>query len=307
MKILLTGGSGMVGRNLQEQLRGGHHNLIAPSSNELDLTSLSTTLDYLRTHKPDLVVHAAGRVGGIQANMQEPFRYFVENLDMGRNIICAALDAGVTKLINLGSSCMYPRDHNEALREEQILTGELEPTNEGYALAKIATAKLCEYAKCVMQSAQYKTIIPCNLYGRFDKFDPKHSHLLPAIIEKIHRAKSEGIEKVEIWGDGSARREFMYAGDFAHALISAIDDFDSIPSLMNVGLGQDFSIKEYYEAVAEVLGYKGGFIFDTTKPVGMARKLVNIERQTAWGWAPKHSLQDGIAATYQYYLQEYNV
>lgn len=293
----------MVGRNLLEHSGIDDFEVLAPPSGELNLLNLKAVQDYLEQSKPNLIIHAAGIVGGIQANLREPVRFFLDNLDMGRNIVWAARSAGVKNLINLGSSCMYPRNHSEPLSEDMILKGELEPTNEGYALAKITTARLCEYITREDASYHYKTLIPCNIFGRFDKFDPSHSHLLPAIIHKIHVAKTNNEPTVEIWGDGSARREFMYGGDLADAIMQAIDKFDSLPLNTNIGLGHDHSINEYYHAAAAVMDYRGKFTHDTTKPVGMARKLVNIERQSLWGWKPRHTLQEGIEKTYSYYLE----
>ena len=304
-RILLTGGGGMVGRNLLEHIAVDEFEVLAPRSNELDLCNFDAVQTYLLKHKPDMIIHAAGKVGGIQANMREPVSFLMDNLDMGRNIIWAAHQAGIKRLINLGSSCMYPRNHDEPLQEEIILKGELEPTNEGYALAKVVTARLCDYIMREDASYQYKTLIPCNIYGRYDKFDPAHSHLVPAIIHKVHQAKQSGQKSVEIWGDGTARREFMYAGDLSEAIWWAVKNFDTMPNYMNVGLGHDHTINDYYQAAADVMGYAGGFSHDVSKPVGMARKLVSIERQKAWGWAPRHALSEGIEKTYNYYLEEY--
>lgn len=304
MKILLTGAGGMVGKNFLEHPAINTFEVLAPRSKELDLRDFSATQAYLDKHRPDMVIHAAGKVGGIQANMREPVGFLLENLDMGRNIVWASSQVGIKQLINLGSSCMYPRNHNEPLREELVLKGELEPTNEGYALAKVVTARLCEYITREHASYQYKTLIPCNLYGRHDKFDPVHSHLIPAIIHKVHQAKQQGRETVEIWGDGTARREFMYAGDLADALVQAIKRFDTLPDTMNIGLGYDYSINEYYKAAADVMSYSGSFVHDLSKPVGMARKLVSVERQDAWGWRAEKDLKAGIAETYAFYLQE---
>jgi GDP-L-fucose synthase len=304
-KILLTGGGGMVGQNLLEHPAIGEFDVLAPRSRELDLRDFTAVQTYLSKHQPDMVIHAAGKVGGIQANMREPVRFLLENLDMGRNIVWASRQTGVKRLLNLGSSCMYPRNHNEPLKEELVLKGELEPTNEGYALAKVVTARLCEYIMREDASFQYKTLIPCNLYGRHDKFDPAHSHLIPAIIYKVHQAKQSGQPTVEIWGDGTARREFMYAGDLADALIRAINEFDSLTPLMNIGLGHDYTINEYYRAAADVMGYSGNFVHNTSKPVGMARKLVSVERQKTWGWAAQSDLRTGIEQTYDFYLKEF--
>jgi GDP-L-fucose synthase len=302
--LLLTGAHGMVGRNVQEHPAAARFRLLTPSRAELDLRDGAATLAYLQKHRPDIVVHAAGRVGGIQANIQAPTEFLLHNLDIGRNIVWGARQAGVKRLLNLGSSCMYPRGHDEPLTEDLVLKGELEPTNEGYAIAKVATARLCDYIVREDPSFQYRTLIPCNLYGRFDKFDPKHSHLLPAIIFKVREALQNGCGEVEIWGNGEARREFMYAGDLADAVFRAVGNFDVLPQYLNIGLGHDYTINEYYTAVAEVMGWTGRFRHDLSKPVGMARKLVNTARQEAWGWKATHSLRDGIQKTYDYFLKE---
>jgi GDP-L-fucose synthase len=306
IRILLTGGGGMVGRNLLEHPAISDFEVLAPCSSELDLLDFNAVQAYLRKQQPDVVIHAAGKVGGIQANIREPVSFLMNNLDMGRNIVWAAYQSGVKRLINLGSSCMYPRNHSEPLREEMVLKGELEPTNEGYALAKVVTARLCEYIMREDNSHQYKTLIPCNLYGRYDKFDPVHSHLVPAIIYKIYQANQSGQQPVEIWGDGTARREFMYAGDLADVLVRAINNFDTLPSYMNIGLGHDYTINQYYQAAADVMGYSGGFVYDLSKPVGMARKLVSVDRQRTWGWTAPNDLHTGIKRTYEFYLKEFS-
>lgn len=302
--LLLTGAHGMVGRNIQEHPACAGFRMLTPSRAELDLRDSAATLAYLQQHRPDIIVHAAGKVGGIQANIQAPVEFLLHNFDIGRNIVCGARQAGVRRLLNLGSSCMYPRGYDQPLTEELVLKGELEPTNEGYAIAKVATARLCDYIVREDASFQYRTIIPCNLYGRFDKFDPTLSHLLPAIIVKVSNALQSGSNEVEIWGDGEARREFMYAGDLADAIFRALSDFDALPQYLNIGLGHDYTINEYYSAVAAVIGWRGRFRHDLSKPVGMTRKLVSTARQEAWGWKPSHSLHMGIKKTYDYFLKE---
>jgi GDP-L-fucose synthase len=302
MKILLTGSNGMVGRNLLEHPLIERHEVLTPSSKELNLLDYEQTNTYLRIEQPELIIHAAGRVGGIQANIREPVKFLTDNLDMGRNIVLAARQNKIYQLLNLGSSCMYPRNARNPLKEEMVLQGELEPTNEGYAIAKITTAKLCEYIARENPMFQYKTLIPCNLYGRWDKFDPQHSHMVPAVIKRIHEAKMNAQTELEIWGDGTARREFMYAGDLADCILHAISKFESLPPLMNVGLGRDYTINEYYQVISEVIGYRDSFRHDLTKPTGMQQKLVDNSRMLEWGWAPQISLHEGIHKTYEFYL-----
>lgn len=294
----------MVGRNILDHPLAAHWDILAPRSSELNLTDADAVSAYIETENPDVVIHAAGRVGGIQANIGNPVAFLDENTAMGRNIIMGAYNAGVRQFVNLASTCMYPRAAPNPLTEDMILTGELEPTNEGYALAKIMATRLCQYIRRQDPGAQYKTLIPCNLYGPHDKFDPKHSHLVPAIIHKMHVAMTEGHDRVEIWGDGTARREFMYAPDLAEAVLKAAKDIDALPDLMNVGLGHDHSINDYYKTVADIIGWQGQFTHDLTKPVGMKQKLCDPTCQTTWGWSAPTSLRDGIAQTYQFYLEK---
>lgn len=301
--VFLSGGRGMVGQNILEHPLSERFAFLAPSSAQLDLRDYAKVLAYFKQYQPEFIIHAAGLVGGIHANMAKPVDFLVQNLDLGRNVILAARQAGIQKLLNLSSSCMYPRDVSNPLTEDMVLKGELEPTNEGYALAKIVATRLCEYVCKENEAMQYKTFIPCNLYGRFDKFDPEHSHLIPAIIHKVHQAKVRGNSTVEIWGDGTARREFMYAGNLADAVLRAISQFDDVPNLMNVGLGFDYSISEYYQAVARAVGWSGEFTYDLNKPVGMKQKLVSIERQHSWGWQASTSLEEGISKSYEFYLK----
>lgn len=305
-KMLLTGGSGMVGRNIQEHPAAKNWGIIAPSSRDLNLTDSHSVSRFIAEEKPDLIVHAAGKVGGIRANMAEPVAFLDKNVSIGRSVIMGAHEAGVKHLINLGSTCIYPRAAPNPLREDYILTGELEPTNEGYAIAKIFALRLCEFIRREDPSFLYKTLIPCNLFGRHDKFDPEVSHLLPAIIQKVHDAKLSGSRTVEIWGDGTARREFMYATDLADAVLRAADDIENIPDMMNIGVGHDHSINEYYEAVANMIGWEGEFTHDLSKPTGMARKLSDTTRQSDWGWHPPTSLNDGIAKTIEFYSETMN-
>ena len=304
MKILITGGSGLVGKNFLDLQDGplAEYSIHAPSSNVLNLLDYDCTYNYLVNLLPDLIIHAAGMVGGIHANIDSPVDFLSSNLRMGENLIRAAKNVGIPRLINLGSSCMYPANIDGLISEESLLTGKLESTNEGYALAKLVCLKLCSYIS-LDSNFEYKTIVPCNLYGKYDKFDPSKSHLIPAIIQKLSHAVTNSLDQVSIWGDGTARREFLYAGDFACLLTRCITNFSTLPGIMNVGLGRDYSIFDYYNECARVIGYEGDFTFDLTKPVGMRRKVVSIDRQLAWGWQANTSLTKGIIKTYDYFTQ----
>lgn len=304
MKVLLTGSSGMVGMNIINHPLFSKYEWLLPRHKELDLKDYSQVESYLSQHKPDFIIHAAGKVGGIQANMREPVSFLIDNLDMGRNLLLAASKVGVKKLLNLGSSCMYPRDREDALSEDDVLCGQLEPTNEGYALAKITVARLASYLNRENPSFMYKTLIPCNLFGPYDKFDPKWSHMIPAVLLKLHSAKENNSESVEIWGSGEARREFMYAGDLAEAIYRALEHIDDMPELLNIGLGHDYTVNEYYQAAAKVVGYTGSFHHDLSKPVGMSRKLTSVNKAHDWGWHSSTSLEGGLEKTYQFFLNQ---
>lgn len=304
MKILLTGANGMVGKNILEAAINYNHVFLFPRSSELNLLDQLAVNKYISKHKPDMIIHAAGIVGGIQANMQQPVKFLVENMRIGLNILTASNDNGVINFLNLSSSCMYPRNAVNPLSENLILKGELEPTNEGYALAKIASTRLCEYISAENKNRNYKTVIPCNLYGRYDKFDPNHSHMIPAVIRKIDNAVKTGLSEIEIWGDGQARREFMYAEDFADFIFYAIENFESMPQNLNVGLGTDNTINEFYQIIASVVGYTGTFKHDLNKPVGMKQKLIDDKKLTEFGWRHKTSLIEGVKKTYEFFLGE---
>lgn len=307
MKILLTGSNGMVGKNILEHDKCNGYTFLSPRSSELNLLNADEVFSYLKKHQPDVVIHCAGLVGGIQANMKEPVRFLVENSDMGRNVVLAAKEAGVTKFINMASSCMYPKDHDDLLAEDLILTGPLEPTNEGYALAKIMTMRLGQYINKETGVMTYKTLIPCNLYGRWDKFSEKNSHMLPAVIRKIHMANLNQEKSVEIWGTGNARREFMYAADLADFVFFALENWEKIPETINVGLGFDHSINDYYQTIAKVLGYKGAFHHDLNRPEGMKRKVVSTKRADELGWKAKTTLEEGIEKTFEFFLVKENI
>lgn len=301
MKIFLTGGNGLVGKNILHFSKAKNYTFLHPTSKELDLKDYQAVTKYIKLHQPDFVIHAAGIVGGIHANIANPVKFLTDNIDMGKNIIMASRENNVKRFINLASSCMYPRNAENPLKEELILQGELEPTNEGYAIAKIMATRLCEYIHKEDPSFLYKTIIPCNLYGKFDKFSPEHSHMVPAVIRKVYEAKISNKSEIDIWGDGLSRREFMYAEDLADFVFYAIEHFDNMPQNINAGLGFDYTINEYYQTIASVIGYEGTFVHDLTKPTGMKQKLIDDTKLTAFGWKHSTSLKVGIEKTFDYF------
>ena len=301
--LYLSGGSGMVGKNILDHVDSKKYKILAPRKVDLNLLKANDVENFIANNSPDLIIHAAGLVGGIEANISHPVKFFVENIQMGINILKASQSNKVKKIINLSSSCMYPRNSKKALTEEQILTGELEPTNEGYAIAKCAITKLCEYINKEDNSLSYKSVIPCNLYGKYDNFDPSSSHLIPGVIRKMHEAKIKDLKSVNIWGDGSARREFMYTADLADFIFYSIKNFEKMPQNINVGIGLDYSINEYYKTIAKVIGFKGKFDNDLSKPVGMKRKLIDIKKLNKFGWSHKTSLETGVEKTYKYFLE----
>lgn len=304
--IFLTGSRGMVGSNILEFHKSSEYKWLSPTRAELDLTDYDQVHSFLKKNKPNLIIHAAGKVGGIEANIKNKIEFLVENIDLGRSVVMAAKNLKIPSFLNLASSCIYPRYAANPLVEEMILSGELEPTNEGYALAKIFTMRLCQYISENDSGLSYKTLIPCNLYGKHDKFDPVHSHLIPSVIKKIHNAKVSCESSVVIWGDGTARREFMYVEDFVDLIYKCIENFEKVPKVMNVGLGYDYSVNQYYESIKKIIGWNGKFVHDLSRPVGMTQKLVDIEKLSKFGWKSSINLDQGIRATYNFYLKAIN-
>ena len=301
MKVWITGASGMVGKNLIEHPEAKKYKLLIPNRNELDLLKKESIINWLEKYKPDAVIHAAGKVGGIQANIANPTDFLSINLEIGVNVITSCMKSNVRKLINLGSSCMYPKQAKNPLKVEYLLTSSLEPTNEGYGLSKIISQRLCQYYCRDNFNSFYKTLIPCNIYGKYDSFKEKDAHLLPSIIRKVHQAKLENCNQVEIWGSGKARREFMFAEDLADAIWFCLKNISKLPDSTNIGLGYDFSILEYYKTVSKILNYQGRFIHNFNKPEGMKQKLVDIDIIKKLGWKNQTELKKGIKITYDYF------
>lgn len=307
MRILLTGGNGMVGHNILEHPEAKNHEIWAPSRSQVDLLNYNAVCEAVDNFKPELIIHTAGLVGGITANMDGMFDFLMDNVTMGLNVVKAAKEFKVMKLINLGSTCMYPKETPQPLKEEYLFTGPLEPTNEGYAIAKTTVQRACQYAS-KNKDFQYKTYIPCNLFGRWDHYDPEKSHLLPAIIRKLHLAKVNEDWAIEIWGTGTPKREFMDAADLADFIFFSLDKFDQVPDVMNVSSGHDLTISEIYmRAAPHIVGQENYnklyFKYNTSKPDGMMRKLSDITEQTKLGWKPKTSFTDSIKRAYDFFVE----
>jgi GDP-L-fucose synthase len=300
MKILITGASGMLGTEIAlEAMRSGH-DVLLPNHGELDLRNELATYQYLKLNSPDAVYHCAAKVGGISANIANPSEFLTENVRIDSSVLGAAKSLEIPNLIYMGSSCMYPRNLVHAMKEEEILTGQLEPTNESYALAKLVGWKTVQLNST---NLNWRTVVLSNLYGPRDHFEENRSHLLAAIIAKTAEAKKRGASEIEMWGNGDSRREFTFAKDVAEFLISSLPSLEKFPATLNVGAGIDFSVLEYYEFVSQIMGYEGVIVPNLTRPTGMARKLMDVGRATALGWNPKTSIQDGIEATYTWYLK----
>ena len=304
-KILITGSKGMVGRNICEHKGSHKYDVLKPSRKEFDLLDLKNVETYIQNNQPEIIIHAAGMVGGIQANIKDPTKFFYNNLQMGLNLVKTARKAGIKNLLNIASSCMYPRNGINPLEENSILSGDLEPTNEGYALAKICIERLCKYISLEDTNYVYKTLVPCNIFGKHDKFTPGVAHMLPAVIYRMHQAKINNIDSIKIWGNGKARREFMYSEDLADAIWFCLEKILELPQTINIGMSMDHTIKEYYEAVALVLKCNFNFEFDLSKPVGMNRKLVDSSLINKLGWKPNFDLNNGIKLTYDHFVSTY--
>lgn len=300
-KIYVAGHRGMVGsaivRNLETK---GYSNIVCKSHAELDLLDQSAVNSFFQKEKPDYVFLAAAKVGGIHANNTLRGEFIYQNLIMEANIIHAALQAGVQRLLFLGSSCIYPRDCPQPIKEEYLLTGLLEATNEPYAIAKIAGIKLCESYNN-QYGTQYVSVMPTNLYGPNDNYDLNNSHVLPALIRKAHEAKHQGKKELIVWGSGRPMREFLYVDDMAGACIFLMES-NVREGLFNVGTGEDVTIRDLAETVMNVVGYEGEIVFDASKPDGTPRKLLNVDRMRQLGWQAQTSLRDGIAYAYSDFL-----
>ena len=312
-KIYVAGHRGMVGSAILRQLAGQEgHEIVTRTHAELDLTTQPAVRDFMQSEQPDVVILAAAKVGGIRANNTYPADFIYQNLMIECNVINQAFEAGVTRLLQLGSSCIYPRAAPQPMSEAALLTGTLEPTNEPYAIAKIAGIKLCEsYNR--QHGVDYRSVMPTNLYGPGDNFHLENSHVLPALIRRFHEAARSGQEDMMIWGSGTPRREFLHVDDMAAASLFVLDlpksDYDAGTSPMlshiNVGSGTDVSILQLAQMVAKITGYSGRIVTDATKPDGAPRKLMDVTRLKSMGWQAKIALEDGVSETYSWFLQNH--
>jgi GDP-L-fucose synthase len=305
-KIYVAGHRGMVGSAIVRQLRNnGYANIVTRTRQELDLTNQAAVSEFMRQQRPDYIVLAAAKVGGIHANNIYRAEFIYQNMMIEANIIHAAWQAGVMNLLFLGSSCIYPRDCPQPMKEEYLLTGPLEPTNEPYAIAKIAGIKLCEsYNR--QYGTRYVSVMPTNLYGPNDNYHLDNGHVLPALIRKAHEAKVRGGKELAVWGSGRPMREFLYVDDLADACVFLMEQGIG-EGLFNIGTGKDVTIRELAELVMSVVGFQGEIVFDASKPDGTPRKLLNVDRMRELGWQAKTSLRDGIAKAYADFLNNSGV
>jgi GDP-L-fucose synthase len=301
-KIFVAGHRGLVGSALLRKLeRDGFTNLVTRDRSQLDLMNQAGVERFFAEERPVLVIFAAARVGGIKANNDMPVEFLLENIQVQNNVIRAAHQVGVRKLLFLGSSCTYPKYATQPITEAAFLTGPLEPTNEAYAIAKIAGIRLCQaYAR--EYGANFISAMPTNLYGPNDNFDLLSSHALPALLRKAYEAKKRGAREMLVWGSGSPRREFLHVDDLAAACLFLLEKYDSA-EIINVGFGEDISIRELAELICEIVGFRGNLIWDSTKPDGTPRKLLDVSKLHGLGWRHTISLREGIARTYEWFLQ----
>lgn len=302
MKIYVPGHRGLVGSAITRRLEiSGRHEWVGLTHSSLDLTNREQTFDYVLSEKPDAMIVAAAVVGGIGANQSKPVRFLSENLQIQTNLLDAAHEAGVERVIFLGSSCIYPKMADQPIRENSLMTGPLESTNEAYAIAKIAGLTLTK-AYRIQYQHDWISAMPTNLYGINDNFDSETSHVLPSLIGKFHAAKSNNANEVTLWGTGEPRREFLHSDDLASAIEYLLESYSSDEPI-NIGIGEDITIRELATVVAEIVGYSGDIIWDSSKPNGTPRKVLDVSRIRSLGWEPKIDLKVGIQETYEWYLE----
>jgi GDP-L-fucose synthase len=303
VRILVSGAHGMLGRSIVAEVMSQRPDdeLITVTRNDVDLRDRAATRVFFERVRPDAVIHAAAKVGGIGVKLAEPTTFLLDNLLLDTSVLAAAIDLRVPDFLYIGSAAVYPAAYDRPFVEEDLLTGHLEGANEGYAVSKIAAIKICEYVTR-QYKLNYKSVLPSNLYGLHDHFELSNAHLVAATLAKVHEAKQAGSEVVSVWGDGTARREFTFSVDVAAWLVEQVDKLEAWPSTLNLGWGSDYSVAEYYEVAKEVVGFDGELEFDTSKPSGVPQRLIDSSVARSLGWSPTTSLRDGMAATYADYL-----
>jgi len=300
MKVYVAGSKGFVGQGILKKLNECKYEVIT-TPRELDLRNMYLVKSFFEKNKPEWVFDCAAVVGGISKNIKEPYKFLLDNLQIQNNIIDFSIQYGVKKVLFLGSSCIYPKDYRQPLVEEDLLAAPLEPTNEGYAIAKIAGLKLCEYANRTQNNTKFISLMPCNLYGPGDHFDLERSHVLSALVKKIVDAHITGQKNVEVWGSGNPKREWLYIDDLADGAIWAMNNLESTSTFLNIGVGVDISIKYLAEKISCLVGYTGELYFNTSKPEGMMKKCLDVSKINQLGWKAKTPFEKGLQETIEYY------
>ncbi len=302
-KIFVAGHRGLVGSAVVRQLKAlGYDNLVLKNRSELDLLDAKSVEAFFADEQPEYVIDCAAKVGGLKAKIAYPAEFLYENLQLQNNIIWNAKNHGVSKFLFIGSSVVYPQNCEQPMREEHVLEGEPEAVNEAYAISKICGIKLCEYINKEYKRT-FMSCLPTNIYGVNDNFDPESSHVIPSLIRRIYEAKEQSLQEVVIWGSGEGRREFLYVDDLAEAICFLMTDYDD-PQFINIGTGEDFSISELAYMLKAIIGYEGRLVFDTTKPDGMPKKLLDVSRINNLGWKHKTSLEEGLHKTYEFFVNQ---
>ncbi len=301
--MVLTGATGMLGRNLEPLLHAKNYEVLATSTLRVDLRNWEDTHSLIRDFNPEIIIHLAARVGGIGANVAGGDAYFQENVDMDQSVFRAAIMERVPKLLYIGSSCMYPSNHTESMTEQHLWMGPLEKTNEPYALAKLMGTKYVQSVASLRKVA-WRTLIASNLYGPFDHFGETKSHLIAAVIDRVYMARAQQSAVVEMWGSGRPRREFTYVYDFAEFIVGKIEEIETLPEILNVGIGEDYSVREYYEMISKILGFTGTINSNLERPDGVYRKLLDSSLARSHGWDPKTSIEIGLQKTIDHFLKE---
>ena len=308
VKIYIAGHRGLVGSAIKREFeKKGYKNIIFKTHSELDLTNSQAVTEFFEKEKPEWVVQAAAKVGGIQGNSLYPVEFMLENLKIQNNVIENSYKTGVKKLLFLGSSCIYPRITPQPMKEEYLLSDYLEKTNEGYALAKICGIKLCNYYNREY-GTNYMSVMPCNLYGIGDNYHQQNAHVIPMLIRRFHEAKEQGLKEVTVWGTGTPRREFLFADDLAEAVVFLMENKDAkdVGEFINIGSGTDMTIDEIAQLVKETVGFKGELVYDKTKPDGTPLKLMDVSKINVLGWQAKTKLKDGLKIAYQDFLKRFS-